>query len=63
MEYIANDARNRGYQRLEAYPGRCLYGKEFEDTVRFYEKQGFATVVQRENWRQMKKDLRLISEN
>lgn len=63
MEYIANDARNCGYQRLEAYPGGCLCGEEFEDTVRFYEKQGFATVVQRENWRLMKKDLRSISGN
>ncbi len=63
MEYIANDARNRGYQRLEAYPGRCLCGEEFEDTVRFYEKQGFATVVQRENWRLMKMNLQSITEN
>jgi len=57
LDYIAGDARNRGYQRLEAYPGRCLYGKEFEDTVRFYEKQGFVTVAQRENWRLMQKEL------
>jgi GNAT superfamily N-acetyltransferase len=37
MDYIADDARNRGYQRLEAYPGlRCLSEKEFETMVRFY---------------------------
>ncbi|MBQ4065730.1 MAG: GNAT family N-acetyltransferase, partial [Clostridia bacterium] len=58
MDYIADDARNRGYQRLEAYPGlRCLSEKELETMVRFYEKQGFTTVVQREDWRLMQKDL------
>jgi len=65
LEYVANEERNRGYKYLEAYPNRgCLWNDAlFDDMIRLYEKQGFVTVVKREDWRQMRKDLRSISEN
>jgi len=59
MDYIANDAKNRGFKRLEAYPSRkCLWSEQiFNDMIRFYEKNGFTTVVQRDDWRLMQKTL------
>jgi len=58
MEYIAHDARNCGFKRLEAYPNRqCLCTIEFEKMVQFYEKQGFTTVVKRDAWHLMQKEL------
>ncbi len=64
LEYVANEERNRGYKYLESYPNRgCLWNDAFDDMIRLYEKQGFVTVAKRDDWRQMKKDLRSISEN
>lgn len=58
VDYIADEARNRGYKRLEAYPNRqCLSENAFESMIRFYEKQGFVTAVHREDWRLMQKEL------
>lgn len=58
IDYIAWEARNRGYRRLEAYPNRqCLSENAFEAMIRFYEKQGFVTAVHQEYWRLMQKEL------
>jgi len=58
IDYIAWEARNRGYRRLEAYPNRqCLSENAFYTMIRFYEQQGFVTSIHREEWRLMKKEL------
>jgi len=58
VDYIAGEAGNRGYKRLEAYPNRqCLSVNAFASMIRFYEKQGFVTSMHREDWRLMQKEL------
>ncbi len=59
LEYVANEERNRGYKYLEAYPSRgCLWNDAiFDDMIRLYEKQGFVTVVKRDDWRIIQKEL------